>query len=811
MKSAVVAKQEIAATKNVGKPLKRIEDLQLLVGKGGYTDDFEFADQQYAAILSSPHSHAKIVRIDTSKAESLPGVLYVLTGEEVASRTKPMSARATPKPPTSHYIMAVGKVRYMGEPVAAVVAKDKYTAYDALELIDVEYEPLPAVATIDEALKPNAPLIYEEIGTNDIVKDRFVFGDVDKTLKESDVIIKERLAIHRYASTPLETFVVNCFYDDTRKELTVYANDQQPGRTVPTLERTIGIPASRIHMYCPMSGGAFGFKLAIWQYVAIISLLSMSTGKPVKWIQTRAQSLYSFHRPSAYMDAEIAFSRDGKIRGMRLCEYEGDGNWPFVAGLYSLIKFANMSGLYKIPCYSFEYHCIATNLPPVVQDKGVGKPFMTFVLERLMNLAAKKIGKDPFELRLENAIPAREMPYTTPSGEIYESGDYPTALKKAIEFSKYKKWRSEQKALAQKGRYVGIGISCGIEPGTSNIGYYALSRPEKAEFDGSGQMATVEMVHGGAIKVNMNGPEIGSGHVTSISQVVGDIFAIDPEQVVVDLRYDSSFGHMGYAGTYSNAFHDVYIGAIVQAANKLRSKILRIAAREMETDVKELEMRENFVVKRGDPNKKIAFREIATIAYNRLLSMPEDEEGGLRVVSGYINRTAKKFRRHDFNVQLTHSCGVQVAVAEVDVNTGFVKLLDYYIVHDPGNVINPEIVDGQAIGSTVSGIGGVLYEEFVFDENANNLCVTFGEYLKPTTMEAPDIKIETMHTPAPNTVLGTKAAGEGGSITSLAAVANAVEDALTPFNVKIVDLPLPPEKILRLINEGRTKKNSGGA
>jgi 2-furoyl-CoA dehydrogenase large subunit len=793
--------RDLSKSRFIGKPIERLEDFKIVRGKAGYTDDFEFPDQHYAAILHSPYAHAKIKSIDISKALSLPGVVACITGKEVAQRTPPITPRATQRTPTSHYIMAVEKVRYMGEPVALVVAKDKYIAHDALDLIEVEYEPLPVVTRIEEALKPTAPLIYEELGTNELIHDKFVFGDVEEAFKKAHTVISERFKIHRYASTPLETYVVNAYFDQIREELVVYANDQQPGRTIQTMERMLNIPVSKIKLYVPLIGGGFGYKLAIWQYVVLMSLATIITGKPVKWVQTRMESLYGPHRPSGFMDAELAISREGKILGMKLHEYVADGNFPYVAGLYSLIKFANMSGIYRIPCYSFEYHSIATNLPPIVQDRGVGKPFMTFVLERIVDLASKRLGIDPFEFRLMNAINPSLMPYTTPSGEVYESGDYPKTIRLAMEHINYKELRRRQAELRKEGRFIGIGVACGIEPGTSNLGYYYLSKPGTPEFVGSGQMATVEILPGGSIKVNMNGPEIGTGHVTSIAQVVGEIFNIDPRNVTVEFQYDSTYGNLGYAGTYSNAFNDVYIGAIMKASIKLRSKVLSIASHELETSIEDLYLEDGFVKSKSDPSKRISLREIASIAYNRLLSLPPQEEPGLRVTSSYVNPSAKKFKRNDFNVQLTHSNSVHVAVVEVDIGTGKVKFLDYLIVHDAGEVINPKIVEGLAIGSTASGIGGTLYEEFVFDENGNNLTLTFADYLKPTAMEIPDIKVVQVKTPAPNTPLGTKAVGEGGALTSLAAIANAIEDALSPFNVKVNELPITQEKILNMVKK----------
>lgn len=799
----LVLQKSKGKTHNVGKAVPKMEATQLVKGKGGYTDDIEMADQHYASFLFSPYAHAKINSIDASKARELPGVSLVLTGEEIKELTNPMTSRAATTSPTSHYLLAVGKVRYMGEPVAAVVAKNKYIAQDAVDLIEVDYDPLPAVASIEDAVKKDAELIYPELGTNEMVTDHFDFGDVDKAFKEADKIVKDRIKIHRYASTPLETFVVNSYYDPTREELKVYASDQQPGRTVQSVERTIGIPASRIHLIVPPVGGGFGYKLAVWQYVALTSLMSKMVGKPVKWVQTRTESLYAFHRPRGYMDAELALRKDGKVLGMRLVDWQADGNWPYVAALYSLIKFANMSGTYEIRNYSFEYHSIATNDPPIVQDRGVGKPFMAFTLERMMDLAADELGIDRVTIRLVNSVPKEKMPYTAASGEVYESGDYPGTIKKALEHSEFKKKLEEQKKAREQGRYVGIGIASAIEPGTSNLGYYFLSKASSPDYNGAGQMATVEVAPDGIVKVNMNGPEIGTGHVTTIAQVVSDVFGISPEEVNVDASFDSIHGHLTYAGTYSNAFNDVYLGAVLKAANRLKDKMLNISASVLHEDRDELFLSENWVCKEenGETKKLLDIKELTKISYGRLLSFPEGEEPGLKVTASYINRTAKPFVRSDFNVQLTHSNSTHVCFVEVDPENWNVKFLDYAIVHDAGNQINPGIVDGLAYGSTVSGIGGALYEEFVFDESGTNLSLTFGEYLKPTTTESPEIRLDSLKSPAPNTVLGTKAVGEGGAITSLAAVAGAVEDALKPFGIRISELPITPEKIWKMVKD----------
>lgn len=803
---------------SVGKAVTTMESARLVKGTAGFTDDQEMSNQHYAAFLFSTYAHAKIVSIDVSKAQKLDGVSLVLTGADIKQITNPMLSRAAPKSPTSHYLMAVDKVRYMGEPVAAVVAKSKYIAADAVDLIDVKYERLEPVTSINGAVAKDAPLIYPELGTNELITDHFVFGDVESAFKSAYKVVKERIKVERYSSTPLETFAVNAFFDVTRDELLVYATDQQPSRTVQSVEQTIGIPASKIRLVIPPTGGGFGYKLAIWQYVALISLMSKLSGVPVKWIQTRTESLYAFHRPRGYMDAEFALSKEGKVLGMRFDDWESDANWPYVAGLYSLLKFTIMTGTYDIKNYSFEFHSIATNDPPIVQDRGVGKPLMSLVLERMMDLSARELGMDRVKIREINTIPAEMMPYKSSSGEIYESGDYPEALRRALKHANYDEMVRLRNKYREEGRLVGIGIATGIEPGSGNTGYYFLSKGLPPDYNGAGQMATVEIAFDGVLKVKMAAPEIGTGHVTTIAQVVSDLFGISPEEVNVDASFDSSIGHLTYAGTYGNNFNDVCIGAVFTAAKRLREKGLKIASHLLEEDQDSIYFSDSHVCKTEDgvEKKLMSMRDLAKMSYGRLASLLDVEEPGLKIVASYVNPMGKPFVREEFTtkgntVSQTHSNAVHICLLEVDPESWNVKILDYAILHDAGNVINKGIVDGLVIGSTVSGIGAALYEEFVMDEAGNNLAVTFGEYLKPTAMESPEIRLDQMKTPHPHTVLGTKAAGEGGAITSLGAVAGGVEDALEPFKVRITELPITPEKIWKIVkNTEKYREITGG-
>ncbi|MFP3130479.1 MAG: xanthine dehydrogenase family protein molybdopterin-binding subunit [Nitrososphaeria archaeon] len=800
---------QIGLEKNIGKPLKRIEDYKIVKGQMGYTDDITLPDQYYAAILHSPYAHALIKKVDVSKALQLPGVVIAISGSEVSKLTKPVTSRAAPKSPTSHFIIAADKVRYFGEPVAAVVAKDKYTAEDALSLIEVDYEPLKPIGSIEDALKDDAPLIYPELGTNVIVSDHFEYGNVKDAFDNAYKIVKRRFNAHRYLSgIPLETYVVNAYYNKAEDKLLIYANDQQPGRSIGSVSQTLGIPVSKIRLITPPAGGAFGYKLAIWQYEAIISLLSMLVGKPVKWVQSRTENLYGPHRPRGFMDAEIAFSKEGKILGMKLTDYEADGNWPYVAALYSLIKFGNMSGPYKIRNLSFTYFSVATNDPPVVQNSGVGKPFMNFVLERMMDIAAKELGLSKIEIRKVNLIQPNEMPYITPWGEIYESGNFPLTLETALPY--YERMQREKQKLRNEGRYVGVGLSFGIEPGTSNLGYYFLSRPGVPPYDGAGCLAKVEIAPDGSIKVRMNAPEIGTGHITSLAQAVGDIFGVSAYEVNVEFSFDSEDGYLTYTGTYSNLFNDVCLGAVYVAANKLKDKVLSVASKLLKIDKTNLDVIGGYVVNKLEGKQLISIKEIANVLYSRLLDVPEGEEPGLIVTAGYRDPLAKPPNKANFNIQLTHANSIHLCLSEVNPDTWDVKILDYVVVHDAGKQLNPAIVESLAVGSTFAGIAGTLYEEFVFDEQENNLSLTFMDYLVPTAWESVDIKVHSIETPAPNTVFGTKAVGEGGTLTSPAAVVNSVVDALEPFGVELNDMSIKPEKLWKIVmNTDEYKRKFG--
>ena len=783
-----------------GKRVRRNEDEKFVRGEALYVDDIDM-DSAHVAILRSIFAHARIKKIDTSRAEKLKGVMAVVTGPEVCAQTKPVPPRAITVP-AKQWVMGGAKVRYLGEPLVAVVAETRAIAEDALELIDVEYEPLKPLVDMNEALKPDAPLLFEEVGTNALLHDTMTHGDIEKALKDADHVFTERFKVHRYSSTPLENWVIIARHDKGNDSFTIWANDQQPGRSVSNVSSVMGIPAHKIRLIVPDSGGGFGIKLAIWPYMVILCLLAKKVDKPIKWVQTRREHLLGgTHAPDCDVNVSLAVKNDGTILGIDIKDMENDGSFTHTAGIYSLIKFATIVGCYRMRASRMEFWSVATNKGPTVQNRGVGKPTAIFTLERMVDMAAKKLGIDPIEMRLKNFVQPSQMPYTTPSGEVYESGDYPGCLRKALEMAKYDELRKEQAAARKQGRHIGIGISTGVEPGTSNLGYYYASSGVP-EYMGNAEGAMVGIDFDGNANVMIGSVDCGQGHGTTIGQVVADMLGITMAEVQVENTLDSVVSpYLGHSGSYSNKFNDVDLGAVIKATEKIRNKLLKLAAHLLKTDESDLQLGGSHITSKKDSSKTISFREIATYAYKRITLLPEDMEPGLKEIAYYRNSAAKLPNKSDFNVQLTHSNSAHVVAVEVDVETGAVKFLKYVIVHDCGNQINPSIVDGMAIGSTAHGIGATFLEEFVYDDNGQLLATTFMDYLKPVALTVPHIELGHNYSPCPTTLLGTKSAGEGGAIGSLAAVAGAVEDALSPFGVKITSLPLTPEKVLRGIKE----------
>ena len=802
--------------KFVGNRTRSKEGPRHVTGRGLYTDDFQLPGMLQAMILRSPHAHARIVSVDASEALNNPNVFAVLTPEDVKKNSRPFKPgryAAGLKRQIDEYAGAIEKVRYVGEPIGAVAARDRGTAEDAVELIQVEYDPLRPVVDVREAIKPSSATLFDELGTNLAWNGSLTYGDIAGAFKSADRVVIENLKIHRYSSTPLEPFVVIATFDAASKRLTVWVTAQVPEVIYDGLREALGLQDVRVII--PDVGGGFGQKIhLIRKYVVLVSLLAMKTGRPVKWIEDRGEHMMAGgHACAQDIEAEAAVKNDGTVLGLRFKEYDDVGGSISTLTIHFTNKLNNLSNTYRTPAISMEGFAVVTNKCPVIPNRGIGKPGMCYIWERMMDRVAQALNLSPIEVRRKNLIQPDEMPYRTISGNIYDSGDYPGLLSTLLTKIEYDKLREEQKREREKGRLIGIGVAVGVEPGGRNAARDMAIFPEMKEPPGSGGVngATIKLEKNGTIGLHLGSPNCGQAHETTTAQVAAEILGTTPDQISTSIPFDSDLSPWGVAAANSgNNFHLYDIGAIHGAATKLREKVLTLSAHVLNADVKELVIENGVVQVPGSPAKKITFAELGRIAYNNQHLLPDGMEAGLHATfyytfpHAYPNIIPGPDRR--VRAQFTFSAGAHAAVVEVDKATGQVHVLRYLIVGDNGTVINPDVVNGQVYGSAAHGIAVALGEGFMYSPEGQPLTITYLDYGKCSTAETPRVEVVHQPSPSPFTPLGQKAAGEGAAIPSPAAIASAVEDALEPFGVKVCELPLTPEAVWRLANNNPEKE-----
>ncbi len=809
----------MSETKYIGQTTRSKEGPRHVTGRGHFTDDFTLPGLLQAVILRSPHAHARILRVDPKEALEAPGVMAVITPEEIKQKSNPFRPgryAAGLKRLIPEYASAIDKVRYMGEPVAALAARTRGAAEDALELMHVEYDPLPAVVDTGEAMRSTSTLLFEELGSNLAWKGSLHYGNVEAAFQQADRVVREKLKIHRYSSTPLEPFACIASFDAASKKLTVWVNAQVPEVIYDALREALGLEDVRVII--PDIGGGFGQKIhLIRKYVVLISLLAIETGRPVKWIEDRSEHMMAAgHSCAQEFDVEAAVKKDGTVLGLKFKEIDDVGGSISTLTIHFTNKLNNLSNTYKVKNISLEGYSVVTNKCPVIPNRGIGKPGMCFIWERMMDRIAQELNLSPVEVRSINLVQPSEMPYTTPSGNIYDSGDYPALLKRALEKIDYEKLKEEQRRERERGRLLGIGVVIGVEPGGRNAARDMAIFPEMKESPGAGGVngATIKLEKNGTLTLFLGSPNCGQSHETTTAQVAADILGIDPEHISVSTPFDSDLAPWGVAAANSgNNFHLYDIGAVHGAASRLREKIFALAAHVLNAKAEGLSINEGVVQAPGSPLKKITFAELGRIAYGNQALMPKGFEAGLQTTFYYT------FPHGEPNLvpgpkglvraQFTFSSAAHVAVVEVDRHTGKVHVLRYLIVGDNGTVINPEVVNGQIYGSAAHGISVALGEGFVYNSDGQLITLTLTDYGKSSTLETPKIEVEHRPVPSPFTTLGQKAAGEGAAIPSPAAIASAVEDALKHLGVKVRELPLSPEVVWRLIQEAQAGTKDG--
>jgi 2-furoyl-CoA dehydrogenase large subunit len=788
----------------IGRPVPRVEDPRFLAGRATYVDDIVLPGMLHVAILRSPHAHARIVHVDVADAVRHPGVAAVLAGDEIARLMPPLRPLIPIPGPPATYPLAVGRVRYVGEPVVAVAACDRATAEDAIERIRVEYARLPPVVDPERALEPGAPVLFDELGGNVLWHDTLTYGDVDGALGRAARVFRERFTIHRYSSTPLETFGVIAAAEAGTGQVTIWSNDGRPGLASGVVAAALGIPMNRLRLIAPDVGGGFGNKRKA-PLLILAALLARRTGRPVKYVEDRRESLSALaHAANGVMDVSLAVAADGRFLALTLRDVVDEGANLQNPTLHNLLKLGNVVNCYRIGAVRIEAYSVLTNKCPSGANRGIGKPAMCFAIERMVDVVARRLGRDPVELRLANFIPPDAFPYETPVGARYDSGDYPGTLRRALALAGWDDLRTLREEARRAGRLVGLGVAAAVEPSTSNLSSYMLAT-RKPGTSGVGEAALVRIELDGSVRVATGNVGSGQGYPTVIAQIVADELGVSPSAVRVSPWFDSHENPwMFSSGNFSNKFSGTDTGAIVGAARAVRTKLLGVAGHLLEASPADLDARDGTIGVRGVPGRTVTVAEVAGVAYRDLLALPPGAEGGLEARYYYVNPNANLpdgDRR--VAVQLTFSNSAHVVAVEVDAGTGAVRFLRYAIAHDCGRELNPLIVEGMVHGSTAHGIGGALLEEFVYDAEGQLLATTFLDYLKPTAMEVPSFRVAALETPSPVTPLGAKGVGEGGAIPSLAAIANAVEDALAPLGVPITALPLTPSRLWEAIQAAR--------
>jgi carbon-monoxide dehydrogenase large subunit len=775
--------------KLIGQPVKRWqEDPRLITGTGTYTDDVRLSGMLHLAVLRSSVAHARIRRLDVDEARRHPGVVAVFTGADTAHIDLPfVCAAMVPDPdlklPARHPL-AVGKVRYVGEPVAAVVATGPYAAKDALAGIDVDYDTLPAVVDPEQALADGAPVIHDEFSDNVAYRARLVLGEVDAAFAAADVVVRRRLLNTRLFPFAMEPRAVVAAYEPGRGKVSVWSTTQMPHVIRTYRAPLLGLPENRIRMSAPDVGGGFGSKIDVHGDEVLVPWAAMRLGRPVKYVEERSENLVQTIHGRGQVDyVEVAATREGTVTGLRLKIIADLGAYHSLVGAgVPPITVAMAQGCYDVTNLEIEIYGVFTNKTSTGAYRGAGRPEATYALERAMDLLAGELGLDPVEVRRRNFIPSTAFPYTTCTEITYDSGDYEKALAKAVELVGYEDFRKEQGRARQDGRYLGIGVSAYVEI----CGW----GPSAALPWGGWESATVRIDPSGHVTLLTGTSPHGQGGATTLAQIVADGLDVPIEGIVVSYG-DTDTVPYGL-GTYGSRTVAVGGSAVVSAVGKVIAKARKIAGHMLEACEADIEFVDGRFQVKGVPARGVTLAEVAQKAHVPV-GLPSEIEPGLEARSSYEPPN------------FTAPFGTHVAIVEVDPETGAVSVLRYLAVDDVGRVINPLLLDGQVHGGVAQGIGQSLYEEVVYDENGQLVTGSLMDYAVPKAAHVPSIETATTETLTPVNPLGAKGIGEAPSVASPAAIVNAVMDALTPFGIRHLDMPLRPEKIWRAMQESRTQ------
>jgi aerobic carbon-monoxide dehydrogenase large subunit len=782
----------MAVTRLFGASIKRREDPRLITGKATYTDDLRLPGMVYAHIVRSTHAHARITRLDVEAARRHPGVVAVFTGKDLAGALHPIpTAWLIPNsdlktPP--HPALAVDTVRYVGDGVAVVVAEDRYAAQDAAALIRVEYAPLQAVVNQEKAVAPGAPQIHPDVPHNVAFKWTVSAGDAAAAFREAErdgVVVSQRFVNQRLIPNAMETRSVVAQYNTGSGELTAWYTTQNPHIARFLMSVVTGIPEHKVRVIAPEVGGGFGSKIPFYADEAIVAFCARATGRPVKWTEDRRENyVATIHGRDHITDLEVAARKDGTITAIRGKTWANMGAYLSTAapGIPTILHGLILTGCYTIPHISYEVLGVFTNTAPVDAYRGAGRPEATYLIERMVDLVASALKMDPADIRWKNFIPPDKFPYTTAEGLSYDSGNYGHALDKALELVEYRRLRGEQKKGPENGRYLGIGLStyveiCGLGPSSvaGAVGFQG----------GLWESATVRLHPTAKATVFTGTSPHGQGEETTFAQIVADELGLPIDDIEV-VHGDTGATAMGW-GTYGSRTTAVGGAAVSLAARRVREKATKIAAHMLEAAERDVVFDQGRFYVRGTPDRAKTIQEVTLQAY-LAWNLPAGVEPSLEA-SAFFDPSNFVF-----------PFGTHVAVVKVNAETGEVELTRYVAVDDCGRVINPLIVDGQVHGGIVQGVAQALWEGAVYNSEGQLLTGSMSDYAVPKAHMFPTFVTDRTETPSPHNPLGVKGVGETGTIASTPAVVNAVVDALRPFGVTHLDMPLTPERVWAAIH-----------
>jgi aerobic carbon-monoxide dehydrogenase large subunit len=777
----------MAVTTMIGAKIHRREDPRLVSGEGRYVDDFTRPGTVFLALVRSPHAHARIKSIELTAAAKAQGVVAVYTHKDfakVVSGTMPVTPSfvAEKKQVPPRFPIAEKEVVYQGEPVAVVLAETKYQASDAANLVEVDYEVLPAVMDLDKALEPNSPKVHSAAPDN-LGWDLTYIPDDAAVMKEADVVVKERILQQRLAPTAMEPRGVLAEYSKPDGTMTVWLSSQSPHFVRLFLAGALSIPENKIRVISPDVGGGFGSKISPYSEDWLVPAAAKMSGRPVKWIETRTESLQTTtHGRGQIFDIEAGAKKDGTLVFIKVTQYLDAGAYMGTFAAFQACACLLAGGAYNWKHVSARTVGVLTNKVPTDPYRGAGRPEATHLCERTIDLLADAIQMDPAAMRRKNFI--TQFPHTSHFGLVYDSGAYEKAMDVALEIAGYEKLRREQDEGRKKGRYLGIGFSSWIE--ICGFGPSAGTAPATGGI-ALVESAQVRVFPTGSVAVYVGTHSHGQGHDTTFPQIVADTLGVPYD--MIEMRHgDTAEGPAFGYGTYGSRSLAVGGMAVHKACKKVVDKATKLAAHVFEAAEEDVVFDHGQFYVKGSPDKRKAFGEIAFAAYGA--GLPEEMEQGLEAVA-YYDPT-----------NFVWPFGTHIAVVEVDPETGAVDLQRYIAVDDCGNIINPMIVDGQLHGGIAQGIAQALFEEVVYDDDSGQMKTgTLTDYLIPTANEFPTFELGRTITPSPTNELGVKGIGEAGTIASSIAVINAVCDALSPLGIKHVDMPASPDRLWKMIKE----------